>query len=75
MAICMETLLSTYYDRPIGHGSASFSNFVQIGEHIEDSLKTGKIKDYYALFNQSSNGIGGSTEKTVLNRKSEEGEK
>lgn len=31
-------------NRLIGHASASFLNLVQIGEHIEDGIKTGKIK-------------------------------
>lgn len=46
----MHTLSSTYYDRLIGQARASFANLVQTGEWIEDGLKTGKIKDYQALF-------------------------
>lgn len=45
-----------YYDRLIGHASASSANLVQTGERIEDGLKTEKIKDYQMLFKQSHNG-------------------
>lgn len=63
VTIFMSTLSSTYYDRLIGHAGASFANLVQTGERIEDGLKTGKIKDYQTLFEQSSHGIGGSMKK------------
>lgn len=46
----MSTLSSTYYDGLNGHASASFANLVQTTEHIEDGLKTGKIKDYHTFF-------------------------
>lgn len=46
----MSTLSSTYYDRLIGHTNALFANLVQTAEHIEDGLKTKKIKDYQTLF-------------------------
>lgn len=38
VTIFMGTLLSTDYDKLIGHAGASFANLVQIGEIIEDSL-------------------------------------
>lgn len=38
----------TYYNHLIGQADASFDSLVQIGEQIEDGLKT--IKDYQILF-------------------------
>lgn len=54
---------STYYDRLIGQASISFANLVHNEECVEDELKTGKIKDYHAIFEQSSIRIGGLTKK------------
>lgn len=71
----MGTFPSTCYYRLIGHVSEFFSNLVQIGERIGDGLKTDKIKHYQALFDQLSNGVGGSIKKTFPNRKNENDEK
>lgn len=49
VTVFMSTLSLTYYDRLISHVSASFTNLVQAAEYIEDSLKTGKIKDFQTL--------------------------
>lgn len=62
----MSTLTSTYNDRLIDHAGASFPNLVQIGEWIEDSLKTENINDYQKLFVQSPNGAGSSAKKNFL---------
>lgn len=71
----MSTLSSTYYDRLIGHARASFPNLIQIEEHIEDELKTEKLKDYQNLFEQSSNGTGGPIKRNFSNQRSEKNEK
>lgn len=67
----MSTLSSTYYNRLIGHAGASFANLVHIWERIEDNLKTGKIKDYQTLVNQSPNGAGSSTKRKFPNKKND----
>lgn len=69
------TIFVSVYDRLICQHRASFVNLVQIGERIEDNLKTGKIKDYQKLFKQSSNGVEELTKKTFPNTKSEKGGK
>lgn len=40
----MSTMSFTYYDRLISHASASFVYLILTREHIEDDLKTEKIK-------------------------------
>lgn len=70
VTIFMGTLSSTYYDRLIGHVGALFVNLVQTGERIEDGLKTGKIKDYEILFDQSPIGEGSSMKRVSPTRKS-----
>lgn len=44
--IFMSTMPSSYYDRLIGHASASFANLVQSRKRIGDDLKTKRSKDY-----------------------------
>lgn len=71
----MSTLSAMYYNRMIGHAITSFKNLVQAGECLKDRFKTGKIKDYQTLFEQSSNRVGESTKKTFLNKKKEKCDK
>lgn len=75
VTIFMGTLSWTYYDRLIGHASASFANLVQTGERIEDGLKTGKIKDYETLFDHSPNGAGNFVKRSFPNKKTYKSDK
>lgn len=43
-------LVFNFYDGLIGNVSASYANLVQTREHIEDTLKIGKINDYQIFF-------------------------
>lgn len=49
ITIFLATLPLTYYDH-FCHVGAAVANLVQLGERIEDDLKTDKLKNYQALF-------------------------
>lgn len=48
----MDTLQSSYFKRMVGIVSSNFSDLVKVGEHIESSLKSGRIQ--YASSNQAN---------------------
>lgn len=58
----MSALSSTYYEKLIGHASASFVNLIQT-EKSAYGFKIGKIKGYQIFFEQSPSGTDGSRKK------------
>ena len=56
--IFMGTLQGLYYEKMIGSSSTNFAAMVNIGEHVENELKSGKITDTTApqTINKRSHG-------------------